>query len=167
MQTADYSISAMCGNWLSGNRYVKRVTLKEESGKSILMQGNDKSWYPTRKDGRCNVEVVAAQEVQWTIWQHEKFYVMFSESVKGKTRFLKRGKRDRLILSSEGEDTSTQNVKITDARMFMVVGDYKSNCFSLKHCDCQFNVTVDKNNLLVLSTEHMHNWEIREHETQL
>ena len=154
-------------NWLSGNPYIKRVTLREESGKSILMQGNDKLWYPTRKEGRCNVEVVAAQEVQWTIWQDEDFYVMFSESVKGKTRFLKRGKGNRLMLSSEGEDISTQNVKITDARMFIVVGDYQSNRFCLKHCDCQFNVTVDKNNLLVLSTEHMHNWEIREHETQL
>ena len=154
----------MCGNWLSGNSKLEHVTLeKKGSVQPILLQGHNKSWYPTKMNGRFRVQVMAAQqEAQWTIWQHEEFYVMFSVSVQGRTRFLKQGRGNRLIVSSEEDYTARKQVKTTDPRMFMVVGDFQSNHFSLKHCDSQLNVIINDHGYLMLSRSHgnKRNWEI-------
>jgi len=154
----------MCGNWLSRNSKLEHVTLeKKGSVQPVFLQGHDKSWYPTKMNGRCRVQVMAAQQkAQWTIWQHEEFYVMFGVSVQGRTRFLTRGREDRLIVSSEEDYTPGEKVEATDPRMFMVVGDFQSNHFSLKHCDSQLNVIVNDHGYLMLSDSHeyKYNWKI-------
>ena len=154
----------MCGNWLSRNSKLEHVTLeKKGSVQPVFLQGHDKSWYPTKMNRHFRVQVMAAQdEAKWTIWQHEEFYVMFSVSVQGRTRFLKKSGEYRLIVSSEEDYTPRKKVKTTDPRMFMVVGDFQSNYFSLKHCDSQLNVIVNKHDCLMLSDSHERkcNWEI-------
>jgi len=95
-------------------------------------------------------------------WQSENFYMMFGkvvqqEGTQKKVRFIRR-RRDRLIVGKMKNDLPTISVKVTDPRLFMVLGSNDSHDFHLKHCKSGLNVIVDSESFLVIGDSPASSW---------